>query len=162
MTKATLHYTDKLVRSAVAAFWWRTVGWKFIAAFLFLAAYFAFAVATGVNSWTTAALGVLLTLGLVLLVALYVFHLRGSLTRFRRMRVKQAFLEATSDRLSLSSDVGSSDVDWCVVREVWRFEVFWLVFFSRAQFVTLPLADLSDEVRHIILDKVRSHGGKVV
>ncbi|KQO16769.1 YcxB family protein [Acidovorax sp. Leaf78] len=162
MTKATLHYTDKLVKNAVAAFWWRTVGGKFIASLLFLATYFAYALARGMHSWTTAALGVLLILGLALIGALYVVHLRGSLARFRRMRVKQAFLETTPDRLRLSSDMGSSDVDWSAVTEVWRFKDFWLLFFSRAQFVTLPLADLSDEVRHIVLDRVKSHGGKIL
>lgn len=162
MTKTTLHYTDKLVRSAVAAFWWRTVGWQFVAVLLFLTGYLVFATAIGERSWLTAVAAVVLALGILLVVGVYMFHLRGSLARFRRLRVKQAALEATSERLKLSSDMGSSDVAWSVVGEVWRFDDFWLLLFSRSQFVTLPLADISDEARQFILERVRSHGGKVL
>jgi hypothetical protein len=41
------------------------------------------------------------------------------------------------------------------------FPEFWLMLFSRAQFVTLPLADLDIEARELILDRVKSHGGNV-
>jgi hypothetical protein len=44
---------------------------------------------------------------------------------------------------------------------VWQFRDFWLLFFSPAQFITLPLADLDSEARDLILSRVRSHGAKV-
>jgi hypothetical protein len=38
---------------------------------------------------------------------------------------------------------------------------FWLLFLSRAQFITLPLADLDTEARSFILDRAKSHGARV-
>jgi hypothetical protein len=158
---ATLHYSEALVRSAVAAFWWRTVGWKLVLAFLVLAGCLGYMLLVGDRSWFVGAMGAVLGLGLVFLAALYLVHLRSSLERFHRMKIKEATLKADSDKLTLVSDVGASELRWSAVSDVWRFEQFWLLFFSRAQFVTLPVADLDSESRNFIADRVRSNGGSV-
>lgn len=162
LMRATLHYSEALVRSAVVAFWWRTVGWKFVVAFLALAGALGYLVLAGDRSWLVGALGAVLGLALALVVTIYVVHLRGSLQRFRRMTTKEASLTADSDKLVLASDVGTSELRWAAVCDVWRFERFWLLFFSRAQFVTLPVADLDGHAQEFIAERVRIHGGKVV
>lgn len=154
-----LHYSESLIRSAVAAFWWRTVGLKFVLAFLSLAAGVGYLLLAGDRSWFVGAIGTVLVLALALVAALYVVHLRGSIARFRRMNAKEATLVAESDKLVLASDVGSSELRWSAVADVWRFKEFWLLFFSRAQFVTLPVADLDVGAQEFIAERVRSHGG---
>lgn len=47
------------------------------------------------------------------------------------------------------------------ITEIWQFPDYWLLFFSRAQFITLPLADLDPEAQELILDRAKSHGAKV-
>ncbi len=116
----------------------------------------------GDRSWIVGAFGAVLGLGCVFVAALYVVHLRSSLERFRRMRVKQATLEADAQKVVLTSDAGTSELKWSAVGDVWRFERFWLLFLSRAQFVTLPVADLSAETQALLVERVQSHGGKVV
>lgn len=162
LMQVKLHYTEALVRSAIAAFWWRTVGWKFVIAALAVAGSVGYLLLAGDRSWFVGALGAVLGLALVLVTALYLVHLRGSLGRFGRMKAKEATLVAESDKLVLSSDVGSSELQWSTVGDVWRFERFWLLFFSRAQFVTLPVADLDAGTQEFIVERVRSHGGTVV
>lgn len=156
-----LHYTESLIRSAVVAFWWRTVGWKFLLAFFMLAGGVAYLLVAGDRSRFVGALGAVLGLALALVTVLYLMHFRGSLARFRRMGSKEATLVAESDMLVLTSDVGSSELRWSAVGEIWRFEKFWLLFFSRAQFVTLPLADLDAGAKEFIEERVRKHGGTV-
>lgn len=156
-----LHYSESLVRSAVAAFWWRTVGLKFVLAFVVLTGGVGYLLLAGDRSWIVGALGAALGFGLALVTAIYVVHLRGSLQRFRRMKAKEATLVAGSDTLLLASDVGSSELRWSAVADVWRFERFWLLFFSRAQFVTLPLADLDASAQEFIAERVRNHGGTI-
>jgi len=160
--QATLHYSDALVRRAVSAFWWRTVGWQFVLAVVALAGGLGYMLLNGDRSWFVGACGVVLGLGFVLLAALYFVHLRGSLERFQRMRVKEATLEADSEKVVMTSDVGKSELKWSAVGDLWRFEGFWLLFVSRAQFVTLPVADLPQDVQEFIVERVRSRGGKVV
>jgi hypothetical protein len=161
MMLTTLRYSEALVRSAVAAFWWRTVGWRFVLAFLAVMAYFGYMLAVGDRSWIAGAVGTVLVLGFAFLVTLYFVHLRSSLGRFRRMKTKEATLKADSDKLTLASDVGASELEWSAVSAVWRFEEFWLLFFSGAQFVTLPLADIDTRARDFILERVRTNGGSV-
>lgn len=162
MTPVILHYTEPLVRKAVGAFWWRTVGWGFLVALSVSAVCLGYLLVAGERSWFVGVVGAALALGLTFIAALYFVHLRGSLARFRRMKVKEAKLEGGPDKLRLSSDVGASEVSWAAVSRVWRFEGFWLLFFSPAQFVTLPLADLGGEAQNFIIAKVLSCGGKVV
>lgn len=158
---STLRYSEALVRSAVAAFWWRTVGWKFVLAFLALAACLGYMLAVGDRSWFVGAIGTVLVLALAFAGVLYFVHLRSSLGRFRRMKAKEATLKVDSERLTLASDVGASELQWSAVGAVWQFEEFWLLFFSGAQFVTLPLADLDAKARDFIVERVRTNGGSV-
>jgi hypothetical protein len=44
---------------------------------------------------------------------------------------------------------------------VWRYPSFWLLFFSKTQFATLPLADFSPEAKAFILERVQDSGGKI-
>jgi hypothetical protein len=77
------------------------------------------------------------------------------------MRVPEATIELGEERFRVTSDVGMSELDWSTVIEVSRYPEFWLLFFSRAQFITLPAADLSAEAREFILAKVKSCIAKV-
>jgi hypothetical protein len=81
--------------------------------------------------------------------------------RFRQMRKPEGTFEPGQDMFRMTSDVGSTELSWKTVTEVWRCPDFWLLFFSRSQFVTLPTADLSGEACEFILDRIESHGGKV-
>ena len=71
LMQVKLHYTEALVRSAIAAFWWRTVGWKFVIAALAVAVSVGYLLLAGDRSWFVGALGAVLGLALVLVTALY-------------------------------------------------------------------------------------------
>lgn len=161
MMSTTLRYSQALVLRAVAAFWWRTVGWKFVLALVAVAVCLGYMLAVGDRSWFVGWIGAVLVMGLAFPALLYLVHLRGALGRFHRMRQKEATLQADSQRLTLASDAGASQVLWSAITEIWRFDEFWLLFFTRAQFVTLPLVDLDAGLQDFIVERVRSHGGRV-
>jgi len=98
---------------------------------------------------------------LMFTVALYVNHYRASLDRLRRMHSPEAIFEPSDQSFRVTSDLGATDVGWNAITEIWRFPDFWLLFLSRAQFITLPLADLDSEDREHILSCLKSHGSKV-
>jgi hypothetical protein len=62
---------------------------------------------------------------------------------------------------TLASDHGSSTLKWEAIKEVWGFQGFWLLLFSKAHFATIPLDDLSDEMRSYVLERVKRSGGRV-
>jgi len=76
------------------------------------------------------------------------------------MRVPEATLEVGEDRFQVSSDVGTSELEWSAVTEIWSFPEVILIFLSRAQFMTIPTADFDTNARESILSKARSHGVK--
>ncbi len=158
---ATLHYSEPLVRRAIRAFWWRSTGWSYFIALFILLGIFVYLLATGNRSWWVGVFGAGLGMGLAMAVALYAVHFRSSLARFRRMKAKEATLEMFDDRFRMVSDVGTTECSWTVVIKVWRFPEFWLLFYSAAQFTTLPVSDLDAESQAFILERVKAHGAEV-
>ena len=157
----TLRYTEQLVRAAVKAFWFRSTGWSYFAALAVVIGALVYLLGTGSRSWMVGALGMLVALGAAMAVVLYIVHYRAALLRLRRMRAPEAVLYPGHECFKIVSDVGASELSWRVVREIWRFPDFWLLFISRAQFITLPIAALDSETQQFILDRVKAHGGKI-
>jgi hypothetical protein len=115
----------------------------------------------GDTSWRTGVLATILAVTIALIVAIYVLHYRNALQKLTAMGKPQAMLSASESSLTLSSGAGSATLPWSAVTEIWRFESCWLLLFSKAQFVTVPLADMTAECADYILARVQDAGGKV-
>jgi YcxB-like protein len=160
MKSITLHYTETFLYRVVRLFWWRKTGVSYFATFTLLAVALGYFWSHGDRSWWVGALAAVLLLGLTVGIAVYVVHHRQTLSRFRRLRTPTATLEMGAERFRLSSDVATSEAAWSTITEVWKFDDFWLLFFSPAQFVTIPLADLDDAARQFLHDRLLAHGAK--
>jgi hypothetical protein len=162
MKPITLHYSKDLIRKAVIAFWWRVIGWRYLATLVLLSTSLIYLLAVGDRSWVIGVVGFGFALGVIFAAALYVIHYRASLARFRRMRSSEAIFEPGAQTFRISSGIGSVDLTWSAIKEIWCFPDFWLFFFSPAQFNIIPLADLDSEAREFILGRLRSQGIKIV
>jgi len=160
MHTVTLHYTEPLIRRAVRASWWRNTGWMFFLILFLLAGAVGVGLYAGERSWWIGLMGTVLGIVSLLAATVYLIHMRGSLARFRRMENPVAVLDLDEERFRISSDVGTSEMTWNVITEIWCYPEFWLVFFSRAQFVTLPTAEFDEGSREFFLAK--GVGAKVV
>lgn len=161
MKLVKLHYTEALIRSAVWSFWRRAAGWRYFLAMALLLASLIYSVAHGDRSWWVGVSATVLCLAIIIAIAPYFIHYRGAITRFRRLRSPEATFEVGADRFRITTDVGTSELSWSTVTEIWQYPDYWLLFFSRAQFITLPLADIDSEAQELILDRAKSHGAKV-
>ena len=45
--------------------------------------------------------------------------------------------------------------------ELWQFPAFWLMFFSKSQFVTLPLAGFTPEAKAFVLERLEASGARI-
>jgi hypothetical protein len=156
-----LHLSEPLLRRAVCRFWSRAVGWGGTAAFVFAVAMFSYLLAKGDRSWEIGVFGTLLLLMVGTAAALYFVHYRAAVGKLRLMKIPEVTVEMTPERLKITADSGVGELIWPAIKEVWRFDEVWLLFLSRAQFITFPLADLDAETREFILERVRSGGGKI-
>jgi drug/metabolite transporter (DMT)-like permease len=159
--ETTLIYSETLLRQAVFAFWRRSVGVGFIVALLVGALGLIVLIAQGVASWLAGALAAVLVLGIGFAAAVYFVHYRKSLRKFRQMDKPQATFRADESSFTMSSDIGTTTLQWSAVKELWQFPGVWLLLYSKAQFSTLPLACLSPETQAYIVQRVRASGGKV-
>ena len=112
-------------------------------------------------SWLVGALAAVLVLGIGFAAAVYVVHYRKSLRKFRQMDKPQATFRADESSFTMSSDVGTTTLQWSAVKELWQFPGVWLLLYSKTQFSTLPLACLSPETQAYIVQRIRASGGKV-
>ena len=158
----TLEYTEPLLREAVFAFWRRTVGVGFFVALALLLGALAFLVWQGDRSWFVGALGAFLVFGLGFAFVVYFVHLRNTLAKFRAMGAPIATLALEDTSFTMSSGLGSTSLQWSAVTELWRYSSFWLLLFSKAQFVTVPLASVPAAAQDFILSRVSAAGGRVV
>ena len=159
--RATLRYTERLVAQAVGLYWRKTVGFGLIVAVALMIAFLTWRLIEGDRSWVVGLVAAVVLLGVLMPVAVYVVHYRNSMSKFREMSQPVAELVANQEAITISSDRGTSSLKWELVKEVWRFESLWLLLFSRAQFVTLPLEDLPGPMQAFILERVKASGGKV-
>jgi hypothetical protein len=159
--ETTLIYSEALLRQAVFAFWRRSVGVSFLVALLVAALGLGVLVTQGVATWLVGALAAVLVLGIGFATAVYVVHYRKSLRKFRQMDKPRATFRADESSFTMSSDIGTTTLQWSAVKELWQFPSVWLLLYSKAQFSTLPLACLSPETQAYIVQRVRESGGKV-
>ena len=77
------------------------------------------------------------------------------------MKTPEATLELGYDRFRITSDVGSSEIEWSLITQVWCFKNVWLLFFSAGEFMTLPVTDISPESKSFIAKKAKANGAKI-
>ena len=159
--EATLIYSTPLLRQAVFAFWRRSVGVGFFVALLIAALGLVVLMALGQASWLIGGLAVVLVLGIAFATVVYVVHYRNSLRKFRQMDNPQATFRAEESSFTMSSDIGTTTLQWSAVKELWQFPSVWLLLYSKSQFTTLPLACLPPETQAYIVQCIRAAGGKV-
>jgi hypothetical protein len=159
--EATLIYSESLLRQAVFGFWHRSVGIGFFVALLIAALGLVVLVALGQSSWIIGGLAIVLLVGIVFALVVYVVHYRRSLQKFHQMSQPRALFRADESSFTMSSDIGTTTLQWSAVKELWQFPSVWLLLYSKSQFSTLPLACLSPETQAYIVERVRAAGGKV-
>jgi hypothetical protein len=157
----TLRYNESLIKRAVLRYWWRQIGVGYILALVILAVCIATLIANGNTSWLVGAMATILAMGIFVMIALYTVPYRNALRKLKTMGDPKATLILADSSLTMSSGAGSSTVPWSSVTEIWQFPDFWLLFFSKSQFSTLPLADFSSEARAFFVEHLEASGGKV-
>lgn len=158
--ETTLEYNPPLLREAVMGFWRRSLGVGLLIASIFCAGMLGFLLVRGDRSWVVGMLAAVLLFGTLFVVAVYIVHYRNTLQKFRNMGAPQAVFKVSENSFSVSSGIGTSTVPWSSVTEVWKFKNCWLLLFSKAQFVTLPLVCIPEEMQAFILKRVAAAGGK--
>jgi len=160
MITCTLRYSEPLLREVVRAFVLRSLRGRlgrlyFVAVGLMVIALVSL-VLRGERGWLVGfmAAGVLCVVAVV--ASVFIAHSRNTIGRYKKMRSPEATFACTDQDFTLTSEMGTATMPWSAVQEVWRYPRFWLLVFSPAQFVTLPLECLSAEAQALIRSKTKA------
>ena len=120
---------------------------------LWFGLHWPFAVALG-------GLGVALV---ALVFAVGLLYVRSAIGKFRAMENPTVLWRFNDESIATTSELGSAEIKWRTVSEVWRFPEVWLVFFGASGwgYSTIPTSSLSGEVQEYILGRIKAHGGKI-
>jgi Na+/melibiose symporter-like transporter len=157
----TLRYDESLLRRATLRYWWRQIGIGFILALVILAIILVGWIASGDRSWMVGAVGAIFGMSIVMMFAVYVVTYRRGLRRLNMMDNTEATLVLAESSFTMSTGAASSTTPWSTITEIWQYPGFWLVFFAKHAYFTVPLEDFSAEEKTFFLERVRSAGGKV-
>lgn len=159
--QAKLEYDSAVLREALFGFWRRTVTGRLLVAMAICFAGFVYFLVSGDRSWLIGVLGTLLLLGVGMIVAVYFVHSANMKRKLKDMGTPEAIFTASESSFSVTSGAGSSTIPWSTVTEVWKFKRCWLLLFSKSQFITIPLANIPEEMQEFIVQCVSVAGGKL-
>ena len=149
----TLCYDEELLRRAVFRYWWRQIGIGYVLALVVVAVYLVMLIAYGDTSWLVGAAGTVLGMGLLVMIAALCRDLSPNAAA-GMMGDPHATLALSESSFTMSSGAGSSTVPWPTITESGSID-FWLLFFAKNHFFTVPLADFTPGQRCLFLGAPR-------
>jgi len=156
----TITFTRELLLRANRYFLVRSFGFRGTVSLLAVVLLFVYLLVSGERDWLFGASAAGVFFVIVLIVMVFRVRQEYAVKRFEMMKDKSAHLRFGSDMVEMTSDLGRSEVPWNQFVQLWRQPDFWLLFYDRNAFVTLPAAQLEPELRDFIVEKVRQNGGK--
>jgi hypothetical protein len=160
--EVTVKYSPELIKFAVWQFWVRSIGPRGFISFVVVLLAFVYFLIAGDRSWILGFLGSVVGLCIVFGVLSYNIYLRRSMEKFKRMDTPTAKFRFTDDRIGIESDIGWTELSWKMIEKVWKYPKVWLVFIAKQGYVTLPTADIDDELQQFITRKVQESGGAAI
>ena len=153
------HYTPEMVRDAVKTYVRRRLFAEqkglWIAAGA-MAVFFIWLLWSGQRDWLTGIVGAAAILPVLLVILGWRAHNANTVGRFSRMKVPVAEIAFDATTLSFTSDLGSPQVPWSQLTEVWQRPGYWMIFFDKNQFNVLPDDDMPEGLRQKLRDKLRA------
>jgi hypothetical protein len=158
----TVRYSPELIKFAVRKFWTRSIGAGGFITFAVVGIAFIYFLVSGDRSWWLGFLGAVVGLCLIIGVSSYFIYLNRSMEKFKRMEEPTAKFRFTDERIGIESNIGWTELSWKMIEKIWKYPSVWLVFIAKQGYVTLPTADIDEELKQFITFKVKGSGEKEI
>ena len=116
---------------------------------------------TGQTDWLFGSLLVVLMMGAGLFASAYFMRLNHAVGLLKKMGTPVVSYELTVERVKASSNLGTTEVKWEMFSELWIFPRVWLLLFDKANYLTLPSNQLSEEVKDFLKMRITAVGGRI-
>ena len=146
----TVTYSRDLIKLAIWKFWTRSIGVTGFVGFVIICFAFFYFLISGDRSWLLGFLGAVAGISFALGAVSYIVYSNRSMEKFRQMGQPTAKFRFTDDRIGIESDIGWTELSWKMIENIWKYPSVWLVFIAKQGYITLPTADLDEELRKFI------------
>ncbi|MBN8949533.1 MULTISPECIES: YcxB family protein [unclassified Rhizobium] len=155
----TVTYTEEMVRDAVKTFVLRRliVNQKRLwVAEIAIISLFLWQLWSDGAGWPVGVLGAIAFLYPAMIVLAWVAHYRNTVGKFRKMATRQATFTLRDEGFDVASELGSAQIPWSTVTEIWQRPTYWMIFTAINQFMTLPIQAASVDDLDFLKSKLRS------
>lgn len=156
----TIQFTEEHIKYACRKFFARFVGIVFPTLCLLVAAVAVLRMASGKADLLSGVFLTVAVLGLFFVLAAYFQRLAYSLSHFRKTG-KTVSYELSEELFKAKSGLGATEVKWEAFKAIWTFRKVWLLMFDKANYLTLPADQISNDVKEFLKRKIISVGGKI-
>jgi hypothetical protein len=148
--ETTVTYSEGTVRNSVRAFWWKKLGKElYWAVPLFMVGVIV--IAASPEHWYYGAFfSLVCAIAIIAAISGYFVYLKRSLALFKEMGNEQCSWSFSDDEFQVKSQVGETKLKWKALKEILKFEEFWLLVYKNGAYSTLPMAGVSKECREFI------------
>jgi len=109
---------------------------------------------SGQRDWLTGVVAAVVTLPILRVIITWRSYSANEVARFSRMKEPLAEIAFDKESLSVTSDVGSAQVPWSRLTEVWQRPGYWMIFWDKNDFNILPDENMPEALRRKLRDKV--------
>jgi hypothetical protein len=153
----TAEFTPQTVKTVARRFILRMLGVGYFVALLAMIIWLVYLVTNRVNEWTTGAIAAILLLGTAIPTTVWWKTQANGLSRLRRMSTPRVKFVFDDKGITADSELGAATVGWKSIEKIWEFPEAWLLFVGRQQYVTVPLAALTEELKTVIKAEVQKN-----
>jgi hypothetical protein len=159
--EATLHYDDGLMLRATLFYWRRKLGRDYLGWTIGLLAAVVILALLGVAGWFITVLATVVGVAMLVPIVGVYYARRAARESMRKLDPPRAQVALADDGFTMTTSMGTSNLKWSAVNEVWCAPEFTLVFFSEDTFAVLPAAGAPAQFLETFAERVRAAGGKV-
>lgn len=157
----TVQYSRDLIKQAVWKFWVRSIGLSGFVGFFVVCVGFLYFLLSGDRSWFVGFLGAVVLIAAGIGIVSYFIYLNRSMEKFKRMDEPTAKFRFTDDLIGIESNIGWTEVSWKMIEKIWKYPSVWLVFIAKQGYITLPTANLDEELKQFVTAKVMEHNKEI-
>jgi hypothetical protein len=156
----TIQFSEEHIKYACRKFFARFVGIGFPVACLLVAAVAVFRMISGKTDLLAGIFLTVAVVGVVFVGTAYFQRRAHALSHFHQTGETVSY-ELSEEFFKAKSGLGSTEVKWESFKAIWTFPKVWLLMFDRANYLTLPADQISNDIKEFLKRKIISVGGKV-
>ena len=156
----TIQFTEEHIKYACRKFFARYIGFGLPVVCLLMIVALVQRIYSGKPDMLAGCYLAIVIIGSGFFLSAYLQRRSYLLSQFRKTGNSISY-ELSEEFFKAKSEMGSMELKWNSFKAIWVFPKVWLLMFDKAGYLTLPIEQVSNEVKEFLKQKIVSVGGNV-